>query len=246
MVFDSDGAFQTAWGSDVLADPHAVYIAPKDEIYVVDRNMHQVLKFDAEGKLLLTLGERGQPSDTGYDKEEGKVKRPGLPFNRPTDVAVATSGEIYISDGYRNCRVHRFSPEGKLIRSWGEPGTGPAQFNLPHSVWVDREERIIVADRENDRIQLFTLQGKYITEWGGFLRPTDIWADGDDNVYVSELGNRVSILQRDGKPLARFGSSGNGPGQFYGAHGVWGDPDGNFYISEVLQGRRVQKFIRKS
>ena len=246
MVFDSQGTFQTSWGKDALVDPHLLYISPKNEVYVVDRNGHQVIKFTLDGKPLLTLGKREQPSDTGYDQKEGKVKRPGPPFNRPTDVAVAPSGEIYVSDGYGNCRVHRFSREGRLIQSWGEPGTGKGEFNLPHSIWVDTEGRVIVADRQNNRIQIFTSEGQYITDWGDLLRPADIWMDSNKTVYVAELDNRVSILGRDGKLLARFGGKGDGPGEFNGAHGIWGDPEGNFYVSEVLKGKRVQKFIRKS
>lgn len=101
-----------------------------------------------------------------------------------------------------------------------------------------------MADRENNRIQIFTSQGEYIGEWGDLLRPADIWMDSNETIYIAELGNRVSILSRDGKLLARFGSKGKGPGDFSGAHGIWGDAEGNFYVSEVLDGRRVQKFIR--
>lgn len=245
MIFDPQGKFQSAWGQEILKDPHGIVISPRDEAYIVDRNAHQVMKFDIEGNLLWTLGNKDQPSDTGYGPQNRKVMQAGPPFNRPTDVAVAPSGEIYVSDGYGNCRVHRFSPQGELIQSWGQPGSGRGEFNMPHSVWVDKEGRVLVADRENHRIQIFTPDGDYITEWGGFLQPTDIWADSSDTVYISELGNRVSILTGSGELLARFGSSGNRPGEFYGAHGIWGDSQGNLYVTEVLKGRRVQKFIKK-
>jgi len=247
MVFDSQGELQTSWGKELLVDPHGIYIDPKDEIYLVDRDAHHVMKFNLEGKLLLTLGKKGEPSDTGYGPEERSVKKAGPPFNRPTDVAVAPSGEIYVSDGYGNSRVHRFSPEGKLLQSWGQPGTGRGEFNLSHSVWIDDAEgRVMVADRQNDRIQIFTYDGDYLSEWGGFLRPTDIWMDSSGTVYIAELGNRVSILTRSGKLLARFGRSGDGLGEFNGAHGIWGDSQGNFYVSEVLKGRRIQKFIKNN
>ncbi len=244
MLFDAQGEFQSSWGKELLADPHGIVISSRDEVYIVDRSLHQVMKFDIEGNLLLTLGNKDQPSDTGYGPQKRKVSQSGPPFNRPTDVAVSPSGEIYVSDGYGNCRIHRFSPEGQLVQSWGQPGTGQGEFNLPHSVWVNPEGRVMVADRENHRIQIFTPDGDYITEWGDFLQPTDIWMDSSDTVYVSELGNRVSILTGSGELLARFGSSGNGPGEFYGAHGIWGDSQGNLYITEVLKGRRVQKFIK--
>lgn len=246
MLFNPQGEFQSAWGQEVLKDPHGIVISPKDEICIVDRNMHRVMKFDIEGNLLWTLGNKDQPSDTGYGPQNRKVEQAGPPFNRPTDVAVAPSGEIYVTDGYGNCCIHRFSTQGELIQSWGQPGSGKGEFNLPHSVWVDKEGRVLVADRENHRIQIFTSDGDYITEWGGFLQPTDIWMDSSDTVYISELGNRVSILTGSGELLARFGSGGNGPGEFFGAHGIWGDSQGNLYVTEVLKGRRVQKFTKKN
>src|SRR5439155_15039166 len=113
---------------------------------------------------------------SGYDGTLESIIRGGPPFNRPTNLAVAPSGDVYVSDGYGNCRVHRYAADGKLIGSWGEPGSGPGQFILPHSVWVAADGRVLVADRENDRIQVFSPSGEYLTEWGA-LRPTDVCTD---------------------------------------------------------------------
>jgi sugar lactone lactonase YvrE len=115
----------------------------------------------------------------------------GAPFNRPTGVAIAPSGEIYIADGYGNARVHRFTAEGELISSWGEPGPGPSQFRLPHHLCVDKTNRVWVADRENSRVQIFREDGKFITQWTDLFRPTAVCIDKDDIVYVSELCMRI-------------------------------------------------------
>src|SRR5205823_6614231 len=147
--------------------------------FLVDRFLQQVLKFTTDGKLLMAIGTR---RETASD---------GSPFNHPTDVAVAPTGEIYVSDGYGAARVHKFAADGKHLLSWGTRGTGPGEFNLPHSVWVDTPERILVADRENHRVQVFTSRGEYVEEWGGFRQPTDFFEDRDGTLYVGELQHRV-------------------------------------------------------
>src|SRR6185369_3048668 len=119
-----------------------------------------------EGKLLLTLGTSGKPSDTGIDGIDYRtIKRVGAPFHRPTNIALAADGSIYASDGYGNARVHKFAADGKLLFSWGEPGSGPGQFHVPHGIAVDPNGTVFVADRENSRIQLFTSEGKFLYAW---------------------------------------------------------------------------------
>ena len=106
-----------------------------DAVYCADDGDHTVRKFSSDGTLLLTIGTAGVASDSGYDgKSTASIQRGAPPFNRPTNVAVAPSGDLYVSDGYGNARVHRFSADGKLIQSWGEPGLAPGQFNLPHGI----------------------------------------------------------------------------------------------------------------
>ena len=146
MVFDAEGNFLKSWGEDLFKRPHGACMTP-DAFYCVDDKGHAVRKCTLDGELLMTLGTFGQPSDTGYDGKHWRtITRPGPPFNRPTSLALAPTGEIYVSDGYGNCRVHKFSADGKLLFSWGEPGTGPGQFSIVHTLRVDKQGIVYVAD----------------------------------------------------------------------------------------------------
>lgn len=247
IVFDRDGKFLTTWGTigngpDQFTTAHSAYIDKADNLYLVDGGMttgnHTVRKFALDGKLLMTLG---TPGVAGSD---------GQPFNQPTDICVAPSGEIYVSDGYKNFRVHKFSPTGKRLLSWGEKGSGPGQFDLPHGVWVHKGGRVFVADRVNNRIQIFDPNGKYLSEWPGFSLPCHVCIDADDTVYVAELDHRVSILDINGTLLARWGGGkdhpSKEPGLFTGPHTAWVDRHRDLYIGEVLDGQRIQKFVRRT
>jgi sugar lactone lactonase YvrE len=255
LVYEADGTFVRAWGEGRFTDrTHGLTVAPDDTVWCVDDGSHRVQKFSPEGELLLELEAAGRPApQSGYDgRTLESITRGGPPFNRPTNLAVAPSGELYVSDGYGNCRVHRYSAEGKLIQSWGEPGSRPGQFILPHGVWVATDGRVLVADRENDRIQVFSPSGEYLTEWAA-LRPTDLCVDRDGLVYVSELGRRpgprpsnlgeapeqpgrVSVLDQSGNVVARFGASESdrcAPGNFVAPHCIAVDAKGAVYVGEV-------------
>ena len=236
VVFDREGNFLASWGKDILKDAHGVFIDAEDYIYCVERNTHVMRKFTTDGELLMSLGTPDQPGAEGE------------PFNLPTDLALGPDGEMFISDGYGNARVHKYSPSGKLLTSWGTPGTGPGEFDLPHCVWVDRRNHVMVADRQNNRIQLFTLDGEYITKWGGFLHPDDIFIDNDDIVYVAELDQRVTILTLDGEVITQWGSERGSevPGEFLAyPHGIWTDSHSDLYVGEVQADGRLQKFTRQ-
>lgn len=236
VIFDTGGNFLEEWGYDVLKDAHGIFIDKDDNVYCVERNTHCVHKFDKTGKLLMTLG---TPDKAGAE---------GEPFNLPTDLGIDSQGNLYISDGYGNARVHKYSPEGERIKSWGKPGSGPGEFNLPHCVRVDRNDRLLVADRGNNRIQLFDIGGNYLGEWTGFTHPDMIHIDTDDTVYVSELDQRVTILNLDGEVLAQWGGNvkSSKPGEFLACpHGIWTDSRGDLYVGEVQADNRLQKFIRK-
>jgi DNA-binding beta-propeller fold protein YncE len=273
-VFDRNGNLLKTWGNGYISHSHGCFVGPDDSVYYADDGNHTVTKFTAEGKVLLTLGKKGQPSDTGYTmvSESGKqlnifeaiatTKRGGPPFNAPTDVALSASGEIYVSDGYGNARVHKFTKDGKLLFSWGEPGKGPGQFVVPHAVAVDKQERVLVADRHNNRIQIFDSNGKYLTEWtAGLNFPTDLFIDQDQNVYVSELLRPgISIFDINGNLLARWGNEGRTKEDplFITLHAIVVDSRGDIYVSEVMgmqkgtpffdtrKTRMIQKFVRKS
>ena len=245
MVFDRDGKFLYSWGEGIFEDAHGICIGPDDSFYLVDRQPQVAMKFSPDHKLLFTMGNRNQPSDTGYTEDSRVVTHAGPPFHHPTDAALDPNGDIYISDGYRNCRVHKFSPDGKLLFSWGEPGENNGEFRNVHSVWQHRG-RVYVADRQNNRLQVFTPDGKHLETWPGYLQPTKIFVDQNDVMYVAELGARVTINDLRGNVLARWGGErSHDPGLFWGPHGVWTDSKGDLYVCEVLDGARVQKFTRR-
>jgi DNA-binding beta-propeller fold protein YncE len=237
LVFDREGNYLDSWGSKAITDPHGIYIGPDDMIYLTDRDDHVALKFTLDGKPLSILGNRGKPSDTGCTEDGGLVPRAAGPFNKPTEMVVAPSGDLYVSDGYRNSRVHHFSADGRLIHSWGEPGKqAPGEFHLPHSVWVDRQGMVYVCDRENNRIQVFTATGQFTAQWTDIHRPTDIYIDAQEIVYVSDLKPTVTIMDKRGTVIARWDSP--------MGHGLWVDSVGDIYLADVL-GKKVTKYVRK-
>src|ERR671935_1003258 len=156
FVYERDGRFVKTWGEGSVTDRlHGLTMHPDGTRFVVDDAGHSVRHFTVDGKELGAIGPVGKASDTGYDGTNvATVARAAGPYNRPTNLAVAPNGDLFVSDGYGNARVHVFSPEGALIASWGEPGTGPGQFMLPHGIAVDRDGRVLVCDRESDRIQI--------------------------------------------------------------------------------------------
>ena len=236
VVFDRDGNFLTSWGENILKDAHGIFIDAEDNIYCTERETHVVHKFTTGGDPLMTLGTMDKP---GAD---------GEPFNRPTDLALGPDGEMFISDGYGNARIHKFSPGGELIKSWGKQGTGPGEFDLPHCVRVDPRNRLMVADRENNRIQFFTLDGEYIEEWDSLLQPDTIFIDDDQLVYIAELQQRVTIMTLDGDVVSQWDSDRGStvPGEFYACpHGIWLDSHGDIYVGEVQADARLQKYIRQ-
>ncbi len=260
LMYDNRGKFLGSWGEgDFTLRTHGITVGPDNSVWCTDDGNHTVRKFTASGKHLLTLGTMNTPSDTGYDgKDTRTVSRAGGPFNRPTNIAVGPSGDLYVSDGYGNCRVHQFSPTGTLKRSWGTPGQGPGEFFLPHGIAVARDGRVFVCDRENDRIQIFSPDGEYLSEWTDTRRPTHVVFDAQGRAYVSELwwqpgqqsyrygpagdnpsikSGRVSVYDTNGKVLARWGGepgeNAAAPGKFAAPHGLAVDSRHDVYVSEV-------------
>ena len=201
------------------------------------------LIYTLDGKPLQVLGKRGEHSDTGGERPGDLVPRAAGPFNYPTEMVPAPSGDLYVSDGYRNARVHRFAADGRLRMSWGEPGkTAPNQFHLPHSLVVDEDGIIYLCDRENSRIQVFSADGQFITMWTDMRRPLDISMDRDGILYISEGGldghsPRVSLMDKQGNVVARWDS--------LSAHGSWVDAHGDIYMALGARAR-VDKYVRQS
>ena len=236
VVFDRDGNYLSSWGTSTFADPHGINIVG-DVIYVTDRNDHVALKFTLDGRPLMVVGNRGQASDTGATKDIELPPRSAGPFNKPTEMMVAPSGDLYVSDGYRNSRVHRFSGQGALLDSWGNPGKEePGEFHLPHSLWVDKAGQVYVCDRENSRIQVFTGAGKFLSQWRDIVKPTDISFDAEEVAYVSEQRPSISVLEKSGKVLARFDTAASG-------HGLWVDSRGDIYLASVGS-KKLIKYVR--
>lgn len=253
LVFEPDGSFIRGWGEELFTRPHGISIGEGDTLYLVDDMGHSVRQFSPNGDLIRTIGPSGTPSDTGADGFDYRTIRPdaGPPFNLPTNLIVGPGGDLFITDGYGNARVHRFSAGGHLLHSWGEPGDGPGQFHVPHGIGTDGE-RIFVADRENSRVQIFSVDGKLLTIWGDLARPAQVFVDADKNVFVFELGfhtgnfpwhspdktrssSRMSVFDLDGNLLTRWGGDGfpSTDEEFYAAHDVFRDSHGSLYTTEV-------------
>ena len=165
VVFDSEGNYLNSWGIGAITLPHGFCIVD-DIVYLTDREDSVCLKYTLDGKPLMVLGDRGVHSDTGCEELQALVPRAAGPFNFPSEMYPAPWGDLYVSDGYRNARVHRFSKDGELISSWGQPGKGgPGEFHLPHSILVDELGLVYVCDRENSRIQVFDREGEFQNMW---------------------------------------------------------------------------------
>jgi DNA-binding beta-propeller fold protein YncE len=220
LVFSPDGTLEQCWEHPQLLSTdaggvHGIGIAPDGMVLITTFDSHQVLGFSPNGELLLELGQFNEPTW-------------GAPFNHPTGVAVAPNGDLFVTDGYGNARVHRFSAAGELILSWGEPGVGPGQFSCPHGVWIDSRGRVVVLDRDNHRIQVFDTQGTLLDIWLGFVKPMGIWSDGSGELFVSDQTPRICRVSEDGQILGAM------RGFTVYPHGIAGDRDGNLFVAEQL------------
>ena len=237
MIFDSEGNYLDSWGADEFLRPHGISVDHEDNLFLVDDQGHMVEKRTKEGKLIFRIGDKGKPAE----RQSGDI------FNLPTDAIVdPDTGDIFVSDGYGNSRVHKFNSDGGHIKSWGEPGTDPGKFSLPHNITLTKDKKIIVADRENFRLQIFNTDGEFIDQWH-IHHPMSVTVGPNENIFVGEmgpppvqegvknLGNSVAILSPAGKLLERIGGElpGSEPGQFVAPHGIAVDSKGSIYVAEV-------------
>lgn len=211
VTLDPEGRRLAAWGEDLIADSHMIAAAPDGRLLIVDRDAHEIIICDPDGTRMGGLGTRHGPLE---------------PFNHPTDVALSPTGDIYVCEGYAAGTVHRFSPKGRPLGSWGRIGSGAGEFMNAHAVWVQPDGRVVVADRENDRLQVFTGEGELVAIWTGFKQPLDIWGDACGRLYVTDLLPSLSLVAADGELLGRCRPVLNG------AHGIWGDAQGRLYLAE--------------
>ncbi len=240
MVFDRHGNFLRSWGEGIFPRAHGITASPDGTLFCTDDGDHTVRKCTLDGKVLFTLGMSGKPAPF----------MSGEPFNRYTHVAIdPRHGDFYVSDGYCNARVHKYTPDGKLLFSWGASGTDPGEFNIVHNIATDSAGWVYVADRENHRIQVFDANGKFETQWVNMARPCGLYIDqASDIAYVGDLGvaissndqangvgPRISLYDTKGNVLARLGNKpeGEAPGQFIAPHGICIDSRGDIYLGEV-------------
>ena len=208
MVFDRDGNFLSSWGEGQWPRAHGIHMGPDDQpLHDRRRRPLRAQMHRSRGKVLFEMGIPGKPAPY----------MSGEPFHRCTHTALSPKGEIYVSDGYGNARVHKYSPDGKLLLSWGEPGTDPGQFNIVHNICTDADGWVYVADRENHRVQVFDGNGKYETQWNNLHRPCGLYMPYTHHpvCYIGELGPA-----HGGKPQTQSRTAGQhrrSPGQAVGA-----------------------------
>jgi len=253
LLFDESGRLTTSFGAGMFVFPHGMHVDRDGNVWVTDARGrdgkgHQVFKFSADGKVLLALGKAGV-SGEGPDV-----------FNQPSDVAVAANGDVFVADGHdenSNARIVKFSKDGKFIKAWGKHGKGAGEFEVPHGLAFDSRGRLFVADRGNNRIQIFDQEGKFLEEWKQFSRPSGIYIDKSDVIYVADSesnsktnpgwkrGIRVGRV-KDGKVTAFIPDPEPDPEKVVtsAAEGVAADARGNVYGAEVGS-RAVKKYVKK-
>ena len=259
QVYTTDGRFVHSWGKGRFVNPHHLRIDHEGNIWLADFGLHIVQKYTPQGKLLMTLGVKG---------EKGNDERH---FNMPTDMAIARSGDIFVTDGYGNRRIVHFNREGKFIKAWGEYGSKPGQFILPHAIVIDSRGRLYVADRNSARIQVFHQDGEFIDQWANIIMPWGMSITDKDEIWVCgssphwwrrhgkypEYKDQMFVrFSTDGKvrqlwtiPLGDIGSDKNHPdvsklkpGVAVGVHCIAQDRQGNLYVGDIY-GERAQKFV---
>lgn len=234
LVFDRDGRLLSRWGEGQFSNPHGIWISPRDEVYITDTGAHTVSKWTTDGKLLRSWGTPGTPG------------KPDMPFNRPTKAVATSDGEMYVSDGYGQQRIHRFNRDGNLIHSWGSKGTGPGQFTLPHDVWVDDRDRVLVCDRESFRVQVFDRDGSYLGEWPKLEKKPMQIVIRDGVLYMCHSYADVSVRGVEGELLAGWAwESTVAEAREKSPHSLWVDSRGDIYVGEVVGENGFQKFVRE-
>jgi DNA-binding beta-propeller fold protein YncE len=260
QVYTADGKFVRAWGEGMIGrnasgiGSHHIQIDSRGMIWLADVRDHVVLQATPEGKILRTLGTRGEP---GCDETH---------LDRPTDMAVTPDGQVFVSDGYGNARIVHFDAEGRFVKAWGKLGTGPGEFSLPHAIALDSQGRLYVADRNNARVQVFDQTGKFLDQWQNLIVPWGFWVTPDDQICVCgsspmpwrETDGSLGCPPKD-QLFMKFDTSGRvlelwtvpkgsdgeeKPGELNWVHGIALDSKGNIYATDII-GSRVQKFVKK-
>ena len=253
QIYDKTGKYLGGWGNDVIDKAHFIKFGPDGKVWVSDVGNHVVMQFTREGKLLKTLGVRGE---AGSDDRH---------LNKPTDMVVTPAGDVFVADGYGNNRIVHFDKDGRFVKAWGKLGTRRGEFSLPHAIAADSQGRLYVADRNNVRVQVFDQAGRCLDEWRNLLVPWGLaitkedavwacgsspagWLDGKDMIGVPPRDQLVMRLTTAGKvqQLWTFPKGEDGkekPGELNWIHSIALDPAGNLYCGDI-QGKRAQKFLK--
>jgi DNA-binding beta-propeller fold protein YncE len=252
LHFDPAGKLLASFGAGMFVFPHGIAVDPDGNVWVADADGKNgkgqvVVKFSPAGKVLLTLGKPGMPGDA-----------PGY-FNRPTGVAIARNGDIFVSDGHggdSNARVVKFSKTGKFLTAWGKKGSATGEFDTPHAIAVDSHERVYVADRSNSRVQVFDPNGKFLADWKQFGRPSGVYIDANDVIYVadSQTTDKTGCTPDPGcRHGIRIGKVADGSVQYFiprpagdpvGPEGVAVDAAGTVYGASN-EGKRIDRFSKQ-
>ncbi len=251
QVYDTDGKFLFSWGERIVNRAHHIEIDPEGNVWLADMGDHVIRKCTADGRVLLTLG---TPGALGEDESH---------FDKPTDMAVTATGDVFVSDGYGNNRIVHFDRKGRFVKAWGKKGTAPGEFNLPHAIAADSQGRLYVADRTNARVQVFDGKGTFLAEWRDLIVPWGIWVTPADDIWVCGSstmpaeGDTVPCcppkdqlfmrFDRNGKLLQLWtvpkGADGKEqPGELNWVHAMALDSEGNIYAGDIM-GKKAQKFV---
>lgn len=256
QVYSSDGKLIRSWGDDTIKTAHHLKIDDDGNIWVADIGLHIVRKFDPQGKVLMTIG---TPGESGNDETH---------FDKPTDMAIAANGDIFIADGYGNNRIVHCDADGKFVKAWGSLGTGPDQFSLPHAIAIDSKGRLYVADRNNVRVMIYSQDGELLDRWNDMIVPWGFWVTKNDEIWVcgaSPMPWRVdekyptaplSCPPKD-QIIMKLTPTGRllqlwtipkgedekeQPGDVNWLHAIAEDSQGNIYLGDII-GKRAQKFV---
>ena len=251
IEFDREGQLVRAFGDGLFDRPHSIRVDAEGNLWTVDDGSHTVLKMTPQGRVQMVLGRFRQTSETKSAMAEppastvhrGMRDEGVIRFFRPTDVAFATNGDIFVADGYGNSRVVKFNKGGVFVKAWGKRGTAPGDFNTPHSIAVDKQNRVYVADRENYRVQVFGADGEFVNQWTGLGSPWGLDLTADGHILMADgYNNRVLKLTLEGKVVGSLGGFGKVPGLFHYVHQLAAGRDGSIYTAEILNWR-AQKFV---
>jgi DNA-binding beta-propeller fold protein YncE len=240
--FDPNGAFVRAFGERLFTRAHGLRIDPDGNLWATDVGGHTVTKFDREGQALLTLGVKGEAGE--WNEAAGTRK-----LNQPNDVVIAASGDVFVVQGHTpgpagDARVLKFDGTGRFLTSWGGKGKGPGQFQVAHGAALDGDGHLWVADRENQRVQVFDVDGRFLREMAFAGLPCSVDIGRESALMVNGFAGQVVRMDFSGRVLGVIGRPGTGLGEFGEAHFVAVSPRGEIFVADSVNGALV-KFVRK-